>query len=593
MTDRRSFLLAGLAVFTVAAAMRTVPLYWSPLPHVLDGFAHAAHARATVATGHLPIGPGLRADLLVVTTFTAAASIVIGETPLSVIQPLLSLAGAAVPLVGMAVARRLAVDLGWPTRRVRAAALATGLLLAVQGLFLRHTSIPDPEPLGQLFAFLAVLSLHRLLNRPAEARRWAVPLAVLLVSFPILHKFSTFNAALGVTALAGAEIARRPSRRTAGLGVAVAAAFWTAFVAYYELVERFGVLGVAYVSQVRSNPGLFVGWVVVLLVAVAWYGATSTRTRRVLLYAPVGLMFGLVGVNAVRPVFPGTIRSEPAVVAGVALLAVPVAFAGYATDALEDRYETATLVTGLLAGPVVVALFALTAPLTPAFFATAIRAQAFLHVPMFVLVGLASARVAWRARGATARRSVRAGLLAVLATSTLLTVPLAFVALDTLTYPATTHESEFAAVEHAATHTPAGWATDHGPMRVGRTTFGADAGMAPARTWLRGGPPPACSMLSFDRWVTDGATFWPTSPQSVGRQRYEATLGERHLVYRSTGREAGALSRPTSTRSDGCEAGTVRLRRSAHAGSGDDAWVRPGVARRGPHRRAGRPDRSR
>jgi hypothetical protein len=365
MTDRRSFFLAGLAVFTVAAAMRTIPLYWSPLPHVLDGFAHAAHARATVATGHLPIGPGLRADLLVVTTFTAAASIVIGGTPLSVIQPLLSLAGAAVPLVGMAVARRLAVDLGWPTRRVRAAALATGLLLAVQGLFLRHTSIPDPEPLGQLFAFLAVLSLHRLLNRPAEARRWAVPLAVLLVSFPILHKFSTFNAALGVTALAGAEIARRPSRRTAGLGVAVAAAFWTAFVAYYELVERFGVLGVAYVSQVRSNPGLFVGWVVVLLVAVAWYGATSTRTRRVLLYAPVGLMFGLVGVNAVRPVFPGTIRSEPAVVAGVALLAVPVAFAGYAIDALEDRYETATLVTGLLAAPVVVALFALTAPLTP------------------------------------------------------------------------------------------------------------------------------------------------------------------------------------------------------------------------------------
>jgi len=552
MTDRRSYLLAGLAVFAVAAAMRTIPLYWSPLPHDIDGFAHAALASETRAAGQLPIGPDLRADLLVITVFTATASLVTGEAPLSVIQPLFSLAGAAVPLVGMAFARRLGTDLGWPSRRVRAAALATGLLLAVQGLFLRHTSIPDPEPLGQLFAFLAVLSLHRILRGRPTPVRWAVPLATFLLAFPILHTFSTFNAALGVTALAGAELARRPTRRTAVIGGGVAAGFWTLIVAYYELVERFGVLDVNYVGQVRTNPALFLAWVVVLLVGVAWYGATSTRARRGLLYAPLGGMFLLVAVNAVRPVFPGTIRSEPAVIAGVGLLAVPVAFAGYATDALDDRQETATLVTALLWGPVVIAAFALTASLTPDFFATALRAQAFLHVPVFVLVGLAAARVAWLDRGWPGRRGVRAGLLAVLATSTLLTVPLAFVALDTLTYPGTTHESEFAAVEHAATTTQARWTTDHVPMRVGRTTFAADTGMAATRTWLRGGPPPACPTLSFDRWVADGATFWPASPETVTRRRYATTLDRRHLVYRSSGREPGALSLPAGARTAGC-----------------------------------------
>lgn len=544
MTDRRSYALVLFAVFAVAAAMRTIPLYWSPLPHVLDGFAHAGHARETLAAGHVPLSTDLRADLLVITSLTSVASLVTGEAPLYVIQPALSVIGAAVPLLGMAFARRLGEDLGWPARKVRAAALATGLLLAVQGLFLRHTSIPDPEPMGQLYAFLAVLSLHRLLAGRGATRRWLVPLAVLLGTFPILHKFSTFNAALAVTALVGAALARRPRKRTAALGVGVSAAFWAVFVGYYELVERFGILGVAYVSLVRTNPGLFVAWVVVLVVGVAWYQRISTRSRRTLFFLPFGLLFVLVAVNAVRPVFPGTIRSEPTVLMLVSFLAVPVCFAGYGLFALSRRYETATAVTALLGGPLAIIYFSLTANLTPDFFATAIRGQAFLHVPTFVLVGLAAAGVGWRAHGRTRRPSVRAGLLAALAISTLLTVPIAFVALDTLDYPGTTHESEFAAVEHSATYVDGRWATDHGPMRVGRTTFGAAAGMAPSRTWLRGGPAPSCPMLSFDGWVTNGANFWPAAPQETHRARYEATLAERHVVYAANGRESIALSLP-------------------------------------------------
>jgi hypothetical protein len=551
MTDRRSYLLVGLAVFAVAAAMRVIPLYWSPLPHVLDGFAHAGLARRTLAAGQVPISSDLRADLLVITSLTATASLVTGEAPLYVIQPMMSLAGATVPLVGMAFTRRLGADLGWPARKVRAAVLACGMLLAVQGLFLRHTSIPDPEPIGQLFAFLAALSLHRLLVR-REAGRWAVPLVVLLVLFPILHKFSTFNAALGLTALVGAELARRPSKRTALLGGGVVGGFWALFVGYYEFVERTGILGVQYVDQVRGHPGLFVAWVVVMLVGVAWYQSISTRARRVLFFGPFGLLFVLVGVNIVRPVFPGTIPSPPAVMVLVSFLFVPVAFAGYGLFALSRRHETASLVAALLAAPLVVIYFALTASLTPEFFATAIRGQAFLHVPAFVLVGLATASVAGRATGVTRRRSVRAGLVAALAVSTLLTVPIAFVALDTLDYPGTTAESEFAAVGHASAHVEGRWTTDHGPMRVGRTTFGANASMGPSRTWLRGGPPPGCPMVSFSGWVTNGANFWPASPESTDRARYDATLAERNLVYTANGRESVTLSAPADGESRGC-----------------------------------------
>ena len=550
MADRRSYLLVGLAVFAVAAAMRTIPLYWSPLPHVLDGFAHAGRAQETLAAGQVPISSDLRADLLVITSLTATASLITGETPLYVIQPTMSLAGAAVPLAGMAFTRRLGADLGWPGRKVRVAVLACGMLLAVQGLFLRHTSIPDPEPIGQLFAFLAALSLHRLLVR-REAGRWTVPLVVLLLLFPILHTFSTFNAALGLTALVGAELARRPTGRTALLGGGVVGGFWALFVGYYEFVERTGILGVQYVGRVRSHPGLFVGWVVVMLVGVALYQSISTRARRALFFGPFGLLFALVGVNIVRPVFPGTIASPPVVMLLVSFLFVPVAFAGYGLFALSQRYETASLVVALLAAPLVVIYFALTASLTPDFFATAIRGQAFLHVPAFALIGLATASVAWRAEGLTAPRAVRAGLLAVLAVSTLLTVPIAFVALDTVEYPATYDESEFAAVGHTATHVNGAWTTDHGPKRIAGTTFDGGASMGPSRTWLGGGPPPGCAMLSFDGWVTDGANFWPASPESTDRTRYETTLSERNVVYTANGHESIALSVPTEA-SQGC-----------------------------------------
>jgi len=66
---KQSYALVVVAVFAVALAMRTIPLYWSPLPSTLDSFAYAAVARDTLAAGQYPISSNLRADLFAICSF--------------------------------------------------------------------------------------------------------------------------------------------------------------------------------------------------------------------------------------------------------------------------------------------------------------------------------------------------------------------------------------------------------------------------------------------------------------------------------------------------------------------------------------------
>ena len=54
MNNRRSFALVAAAVFLIAVAMRTIPLYWSPLAFNTDGFKFASLARETIRYGHIP-----------------------------------------------------------------------------------------------------------------------------------------------------------------------------------------------------------------------------------------------------------------------------------------------------------------------------------------------------------------------------------------------------------------------------------------------------------------------------------------------------------------------------------------------------------
>ncbi|QLD87084.1 sodium/phosphate symporter [Natronomonas halophila] len=545
---RRSYAFVVGAVFAIALAMRTVPLYWSPLPSTLDGFAYAGLARDTLQTGAYPLSQRPRADFFILTLLTAVTGSVTGETPVHVIQPMISVIGAAIVVVGVALTRRLGTELGWPSKRVRFAALITGLLLAVEGLFLRRSMEPDPEVLGMLLALLSVIALHRLLS--TDDTRWVLPLAVLLFAYPLLHIFSTFNAAVGLVAVFALMVFAKPNRRVALIGSAIVGGFWLYFIAYFEVVQRLDILTVSYVGRVTSNPGLFTAWILALVFGAGWYQRTSNRTQRVVFLAPLGVLFVLVIVNVVQPIYPGTIRSPPEVALLISFLVVPVLFAGYATPAISKRYTHAVPVIAMFAAPLVIIYFSLTASLTPDFFATGMRAQTFMHVSAFVLVGLAAATIVrGRSLASPSWRVVRIGALVVLVSCTLVTTPLAFVSLDTFHYPATTTGSEFEATEFASERIPGNWASQDGPDRIASHYFEGGGSHAPTRTWLTGGSPPDCPVLLQESWITHGAYLWPAQPQTLPKPAYDSFIADRNLVYSSSGRDPLAIAAPRTARS--------------------------------------------
>jgi hypothetical protein len=550
---RRSYALIVAAVFAIALATRTIPLYWSPLPSTLDGFEYVGVARDTISAGVYPYSPELRADFFVVALLTAVASLITGEAPVYTIQPMLSVVGASTVIVGLLLAHRLGHELRWSARRVRVAVLITGGLLSVQGLFLRRTMEPDSEVISILFALLAVVALHRLLL--TSDTRWAVPLLLLLGSFPVLHFFGTFNAAVGLTSVFALAIVRRPTRRTLVVGGTAVGGFWLYFILFYETVSRFGILEVGYVSQVKSHPGLFVAWILALVLGAAWYQQATNKIKRGIFLAPLVALFGVVLVNVVQPIYPGTIQSPPAVAGLISLLVVPVVFAGYATPALSVRYDHSVPVLAMIAAPLVIIYFSLTASLTPDFFATGMRAQTFMHVPVFVLVGLGAAGLFHqRAHCSVPWKGIRTMAITALVVCTLLTMPLAFVSLDTVHYPATTTESEFEATGFVSDHVSETWATQHGPNRIAGLYFGnAEGTTAPTREWLVGGAEPACPVLSYESWTTHGAYLWPTQPQTISSEAYESFLTSRNLAYTSSGRDPLAVTIPRTDERNTCE----------------------------------------
>jgi hypothetical protein len=555
MTDRappvRPALLA-LAVFAAALGARAAPLYWSPLPATLDGFNYAGMARATLATGSLPWDAGvLAADEIGFTAVLATASAVTGVEPLSLAQPLIAFVGATAPLAGLAIVRDLA-PASWSPRRVALAAALVGFGLALDGLFLRRTGVPDEEAVGLVLVPLLALAASRWLD--GGRRAWG-GLALLLLAFlPPLHNLSSLVGLLAVTGVAALHAVRasRPGLVRAGSLVALA---WVLVFGYFTLGQRFGL--VSFYNQLfEPFIGLFLAWTVLLVVGVVWARGATPRARRTAFLAPVGLGFLLVAVNAVVPLFPGTIPTLSTVGVGVAALSVPVVLAAVGLPAV--RRDAGPAVLALFAASFALSYYALTASLTPAFFDAVVRIQSFAHVPVFVLAGVGAAGLAGRGDGSDLRDRfgpvvVVAFLLAVAAT-----VPLGYVNLDTGSYPSTTLESEFGAAAFATGRVDGRYATDHtldrvdthylnGPAPPAGLTPRGEARLAPARSWLSGGRPPACPTLSQRSWTTTGAHLYPAPPGTVTPEAYRSWLAAQHVVYRASGLDPITLSVPRSS----------------------------------------------
>ena len=554
MNRRRRYVLVCLGVFAVALAMRTITLYWSPFPATLDGFDYAALARRTIATGRLPVDR-LRADNVVFATVLGLAGSVTGVRPVTVAQPLIAVVGAGSCLTGVAITRRIGWRLDYAGREVRLAAALAGLTLAVEGLYLRRTGVADEEAVGLLLVPLLAIALHRALRTQRPA--WLTSTALLCLVFPLVHTFSTLLAATTAIAVLATQLLRVPTRRFVAIGGLVAG-FWAYFALYYEAAARLGIT-VPYVGRILAHPGLFVAWLVVLVIGILWLRRTSPRLQAGALLAPIATGFLVVIANVFVPIFPGTVSTPLAVLVPVLLFVVPVVLAGRGLPLVAaDRAEGAVIVA-LLAAPVIQTYFALTASLTPEFFGTVMRTQTFAHLPVVVLAALSAAGIAAsatvpRGRLRSLRRASRATVPAVLLVVALLTAPVAFVDLDTASYPSTTTESEFAAASFAATHVTDRWTAADPLSRVGRLYYPdeSDVSQRPVYRWLTGGSPPTCPTLSREAWTTTGAHLFPFAPATIDETRYRTWLSRRDLVYTTTAPYRISLSLPAANATQGC-----------------------------------------
>jgi hypothetical protein len=553
MTEDRSYFLVGAAVLVVALVVRLVPLYWSPLPATLDGFDYVRIAAILIETGRFPL-EGFRADKFVFSGLLAVASLALGEQPLYLAQWFVAVVGAFSCLIPVVLVREFGLGLGWPPTRVRYAATLAGFALALDGIYARRTGVPDEELLAYLMIPLLALALYRTLDRGRIA--WLVVTLGLMLVLPLTHSFSTLIAALTVTGVITAYLTDVRQLRTWGLGIGLVGGFWIYFAAYYEFAARNELLTVAYVDRVTAHPSLFLAWLVVLVVGVAWWVRASESWQRATFLLPIAIGLLVIVANAFITVFPGTIQSPPLVLGLILLYVVPVTIAAVAVPRVTEYPPSGIVVGALLAAPVVNTYFSLTATLTPDFFGTVVRTQTFAHLSVMILAALAvvaigTSGVFINRTGGRVRTAIRIGVVVLFVGAVVATTPLAYVNLDTGSVPSTTLQSEYAATQFVVRYVEGPVATDHTVTQL-LTFSGSEGAYFPTREWLVGGPIPACPLVSQRSWTATGAHLFPAAPEKISSERYRAGVAERHVVYTASGIDPVTLSLPRNGNATGC-----------------------------------------
>jgi len=521
MRDRK-LALYGAALLAFALAVRLVPLVWSPLPFNPDGIGYAALAGDVLALDRLPI-ERMATDQVGYTSLLTVVAAIAGESPLRVAQPTSAVLGATSVLVGVVLARRLALGLGWSQRDARLAGLTAGLVLSLEVVYLYRSTPTDEQTAALVLVPVVVLASERWFT--AGDRAWASVGALVLFVVPPLHNLSGLVAVLAVAVVAGVVTVRNPTRSVAARASATAA-FVAAYVFGYHLtLARTTGAVVVQADRLVAVPGLFVAWTVLAVVGAAWFVTTSERVQRGAVVAVVLGGFSLVALNAVRTVFPATTPTSRPILVALAPLVLPAVLAGGAAHVVaRDRTVSATTVA-LVAGPLAVVGTALTASLTFEYLAMLFRAQLFAHVPLVALAGVSVAGVA-------RSRSDRVGAVLVVAVvvAAAAGAPLAFAGLEVLPYKSVTTDAEFAATGTAANGLDA-WTTDDHLGRVAGYFDGNGGGRGPTYRWLRGGdPPPSCAVLAQRSWTTTGAQFYPQPPAKLSRDAYDEWRAQNDVV---------------------------------------------------------------
>lgn len=528
MTKRRSFALVAVTVFLVTFAMRTIPLYWSPLPFNTDGIHHAALAREIVETGRFPIAKGyFHSDEYAFSSLLAGTSQITGISPFYIAQVLTATISAATALFVVVVTRGVGRRLGWSRANVRVAMTVAGLVVATEGVFLGRSVAVTSEGVGHLFVIMGVFVLAYALwtDRPS----WFVLTAIIFLLFPLTHNLSTIIGFLSCLSLLTLYLGTSMNRPSV-LGGCLVLGFGGYSILYY------GVTGTVE-ARLTTAPGLFVAWVIVLVLLTLWLPTTNPRLQY---GVPSAILVGsiiLIVVNYFQPVFPGTASTEVVTM----LFILPVAIIGFIgargvpflTRSGVEGYAT----LGMLLGTLALIGFALTAGLTPDYQGLATRGQTYVHLPWFVLAGVGV--VAFGLTRDSDR--LKAAVLVLVLVSAVVSAPLAFSGLRATSAQPLVTPSELEAATFVSMHAE-GWTSDGHMTRLASKYYpeqiGSSGSQLGVQEWLRGsGTEPRCGVVARQSWTTVGVQLYPASPGHITPVAYERFNARRNVVYSVGGSE--------------------------------------------------------
>lgn len=522
MTDRRSFSLVAFTICLVAFATRTIPLYWSPLPFNLDGFHFAALVRETLKNGHiLPSQRYFQPDEYVFTALLTITSQITGISPLYIAQSLTASIGAISCLFVILVTRGIGRRLGWSVSNVRVAMTVAGLVIATEGIFLGRSAAVSSEGLGHVFVIMSVFVFAYALwtNRPS----WFIITGTIFLLFPLTHNLSTVIGFLSCVSLLALYLGTARSKSSVIAGVLV-----VGFCGYTVLYYGFMKLEV---TRISSAPGLFIAWIIVLILLTRWLPTTNPRLQygipSVILLGGAGLVVG----NYFVPIFPGTASSEvitmlfilPIAAIGIfAARGVPIPIKGGV-----EGYATLAILFGSLS----LIGFALTGGLTVEYQALAVRGHTYVHLPFSILAGLGT--VAFGMTRDTDR--LKTVLIVLVVVCSVLSAPLAFSGLRATSAQPLVTQPELETVAFTAMYVD-GWTSDGHMTRLASRYFpkrtGNNVSQRGVYEWLRGsGAEPNCPVVARQSWTTVGVQLFPASPGSVSNSQYDRLNYQQNVIY--------------------------------------------------------------
>ncbi|TYL37852.1 sodium/phosphate symporter [Natronococcus pandeyae] len=528
----------AVIVVTVAITARLLPLLWTPHPFNPDGFVFASQARDAIAAGTLPL-ESINPQGYIYPTLLALTGVITDVAPLALAQPTIAVVGAIPPVLAVLLVWRLASHHSRESA-ITLAALAAGLTLALEGLYLRRTVTVSYEVLGLLFVALVAIGAYRFCRtrRPA----WGVATGMLLVALPITHHLSTFMAALTLTGVVVLAVARDWQRALAPGLVVLALPFWGYVLGYYALTRP------PFSDDLASKPGLFAAWVIVMAIGALWLARARARPLRLAIAGVAVGGFGILGANALWELFPATAATPPRLLVYVAPLTVLAALAIWGLPLGTGPEGDRAIVLALLVAPLAWVGFAVTAGVDPVYALFARRGQTFVHLATVVCAGLAIVALARRV-DPSHRRVVTVGLPILLCVCALASLPLAFAGLEALAYQGTTTSEEFETAGFATATLGDDWTSDDHITRVASNYHGTSASPQPAYGWLHGGGGDLqCPTVMQASWQTVGAQQYPADPLSIDQLAYSGTVTTEHAVYATTGADPVTIVVPTGER---------------------------------------------